>query len=227
MRSQPRWIRHEATSALGRRDRAGPNRSWPGSARIRASAAAADAIASGRAGDPLKVVSRASRASQRGAGALTPRQPTPSRSVVSVWRAVHWPPSSTTLPSPMSSFRSRPPARSRASRIVSDDAPACTRRRAATSPARSCPDDHDVRLENGRGIGHSWRRCQARSICGASAESEHCMARLTRQEVRCQNTSNGRSTLGSGGSSRHRHALACTGPMSKNQRHVEPCPSCR
>ena len=51
---------------------------------------------------------------------------------------IHWPPISTTLPSPSSSFSTRPPTRSRAS-ITSGRAPAAATCRAATRPASPAP----------------------------------------------------------------------------------------
>src|SRR5215208_6345084 len=51
---------------------------------------------------------------------------------------IHWPPTSTTLPSPMSWLRSRPPTRSRASSTITD-APRAVSARAAASPARPAP----------------------------------------------------------------------------------------
>ena len=58
---------------------------------------------------------------------------------------IHWPPTSTTLPSPSGSFSVRPPTRSRASSTTTD-APAARSVARRHEPGKAGADHHDIRF---------------------------------------------------------------------------------
>ncbi len=73
---------------------------------------------------------------------------------------IHWAPTSTTFPPPMSWFSTRPPTRSRAS-TTTTEAPAAATSRAADSPARPAPTTTtSVSRSSGPGI-----RADLTSLC--------------------------------------------------------------